>query len=91
MLTRILQRPARPIVYEASAPRPLQRRDFYIGVALVALAILAHAYIPRYDVSATSSGSRYQRIDRWTGHIEVYFGASSAPAPSWVTFIVPHP
>ena len=44
------------------------RLDWWIGVVLVVLAILAHELVPRYEYQHESSGSIYWlRVDRWTG------------------------
>ena len=48
----------------------MTRRDWWLGVTLVVLALLAHALVPRYEWSAPSGGS-ILRIDRWLGQTEV--------------------
>ena len=66
------------------------RRDWYIGVAILVLALLFHAAVPRYEWRHPGlgfagnvadgafftdgyrwPGSRWIRIDRWTGRIEI--------------------
>jgi hypothetical protein len=46
-------------------------RKWWLGVAIIAIAILLHAAIPRYQWQHTS-GVVWTRTDRWTGSIEVY-------------------
>jgi hypothetical protein len=51
---------------------PITRRDWWLGVVLLTLALLAHAAIPRYEWhGGTSPYVPLTRIDRWTGHSEV--------------------
>ena len=48
--------------------RQLSRLEWWTGVTLVVLAILAHALVPRYEYRQTSPGSTvWVRVDRWTG------------------------
>lgn len=56
-------------------------RDGYLAIAttLLALAILAHALIPRYEIAF--HGAEIARVDRWTGHVE---GGRPANLP-WVS------
>lgn len=50
------------------------RRDWWLGVLVLTLAILAHALLPRYQVigiPAENGGLRtISRFDRWTGRVE---------------------
>ena len=46
----------------------MTRRDWWIGITLVALALLAHAALPRYEWRGTVP--YLVRIDRWTGRAE---------------------
>jgi hypothetical protein len=48
----------------------LNRRDWWIGIALVVAALLVHAALPRYEWRETMGGRRAVRIDRWTGNAE---------------------
>jgi len=48
----------------------MTRRDWWLGVAAVVLALLAHAAFPRYDWRNIGPAPRV-RIDRWTGHAVV--------------------
>lgn len=43
----------------------LKPRDWWIGVAIIAIAILLHAAYPRYEWR--QQGAVLMRIDRWTG------------------------
>lgn len=49
----------------------MTRRDWWIGIALVVAALLAHALFPRYEWSPQRGGMGSSfgmiRIDRWTG------------------------
>lgn len=46
----------------------MTRRDWWLGVGLVALAILLHAAFPRYEWRNVK-GVPLVRIDRWTGRV----------------------
>ena len=46
----------------------ISRREWWIGVVLVVLAVLAHALVPRYEYQHSGPGSiAWVRVDRWTG------------------------
>jgi hypothetical protein len=51
----------------------MTRRDWWIGVGVIALALMAHAvipqYVPRYEWRHESA-NRWLRVDRWTGTAE---------------------
>jgi hypothetical protein len=52
----------------------LTRRDWYIGVVLVMLAVLLHAMVPRYEWRAVADQpTRMIRVDRWSGRAAVGF------------------
>lgn len=58
--------------------RVVSKRDWFIGVVVLALGMLAHSAIPRYEWregarSASPIGPVQQmiRIDRWTGQVEI--------------------
>lgn len=46
----------------------MQDKFPWIAVTLLALAILVHALVPRYEISI--HGSDIIRVDRWTGQME---------------------
>ena len=46
----------------------MTRRDWWIGVAVIALAILLHAAVPRYEWHPVNPAYHvFARMDRWTG------------------------
>jgi hypothetical protein len=45
----------------------MTRRDWWFGILVLTLAMLAHAAFPRYEWRQTPAGLGYVRIDRWTG------------------------
>jgi hypothetical protein len=45
----------------------MTRRDWWLGVLLLTLAILAHALLPRYDWGPLSVTPYQVRVDRWFG------------------------
>lgn len=48
------------------------RRDWWLAVLILALALLVHAAVPRYElVSSGMGGVAFIRFDRWTGRAEV--------------------
>lgn len=57
----------------------MQDKQLSIAALLLALAILAHALIPRYEISF--HGAEISRVDRWTGHVE----GGHAGDLSWVS------
>ena len=60
----------------------MQRRDWWVGVFVLAAALLAiagaavfEALVPRYEwrmVPASSVSGRMVRIDRWTGEAQLF-------------------
>ena len=76
----------------------MTRLNWWLGIALVAGAILLHALVPRYEYIKTdlppggeayvlllSTGQFMTRVDRWTGTVE--FGVATRngwmPPPAW--------
>lgn len=53
-----------------STEQRISRRDWWLGIAAVAIALLLHAALPRYDYRQVS-GLAFVRIDRWTGGMVV--------------------
>ena len=47
----------------------MTRRHWWIGIAVVAAALLLHALVPRYDWRG-GGGVPLVRIDRWTGQVD---------------------
>jgi hypothetical protein len=60
----------------------MTRRDWWIGIGVVTVALFFHAVLPRYEVVATTSGG-YARFDRWTGQLDVI--APEGQPPAWFT------
>lgn len=49
----------------------ITRRDWWIGVGVILLALLAHAAIPRYEYRNHARPGMFTRMDRWTGSAEL--------------------
>ncbi len=50
----------------------MSRRDWWLGIAAIALAIGLHALLPRYEWrDPGGEGQTYLRFDRWTGRGEL--------------------
>lgn len=50
----------------------MTRRDWWLGVALIVVAILVHAAMPRYEWQTFGSAAAMRiRIDRWTGTMQL--------------------
>jgi hypothetical protein len=48
------------------------RRDWYVGIAIVAAALIFHALFPRYEIRHPGGDRRplmMLRVDRWTGKV----------------------
>jgi len=46
----------------------MTRRDFWLGVLAIVLAVLLHALVPRYEWQHYGpDGLGLMRVDRWTG------------------------
>lgn len=63
----------------------MRRRDWWIGVGILAVATLLHGLVPRYSVEIRNDG--LFRFDRWTGRME----AGTARNLDWVTIAAPRP
>jgi hypothetical protein len=60
----------------------ITQRQWWIGVAVLTAAILAHAIWPRYewrDPGYAPADALYLRIDRWTGTSEMGKFQTSGP------------
>jgi hypothetical protein len=62
----------------------MTRRDWYIGVTLIAVAVLLHALLPRYEWRAGPSDRHLIRIDRWTGAASL--GVISSSQSQWKSY-----
>lgn len=54
----------------------MTRRDWWLGVALLAAAIVFHAVFPRYEVLVIGEARVPLRVDRWTGSVTVAPGVT---------------
>lgn len=54
----------------------MKRRDWWLGIAVIVGALLAHAAFPRYAIREVGTGRYPYRVDRWTGYI---VGRASQP------------
>lgn len=75
----VVYRYAYQSLMESSAS--MTRRDWWIGVVLIVLALVLHAAIPRYGLTVRADG--FVRFDRWTGRAEVVLPTNLARVP-WV-------
>jgi hypothetical protein len=50
----------------------MRRRDWWIGVAVVVVALAAHTLVPRYEWAVGPVPQAVIRIDRWTGSTSVW-------------------
>jgi hypothetical protein len=66
--------------------RPLTRRDWWLGVLVLTLALLIHAAWPRYEWRHVG-GPAFVRIDRWTG--TVIIGSTRGPDGRWMARELP--
>lgn len=58
----------------------MTRRDWWMGVGALVLALLLHAAFPRYDWRAVGADNLPWRVDRWTGTIQAPYGPSGYAA-----------
>lgn len=58
-------------------------RAIVFAAALVTLATIAHALLPRYDIRIIDNGAGYARVDHWTGRMALAgrLTAERGPAP----------
>jgi hypothetical protein len=57
----------------------MTRLDWWLGVAVLAAALLFHSIFPRYEVRP---GENIARFDRWTGNLEIAGKMDRVP---WLT------
>jgi len=62
----------------------MRRRDWFIGVTIIAAALLLHAAFPRYEWRAHATHhDALIRVDRWTGRAE--HGLLVTASGGWVS------
>jgi hypothetical protein len=50
----------------------MNARQFWLGIAVIVVAILAHAAFPRYEWRQVPEfPAAWTRIDRWTGSLQL--------------------
>src|SRR5688572_23816738 len=74
--------PFRILLTAATEGPMMSRRDWWIGVGVVALALLLHTAFPRYDWRQLH-GPLYVQVDRWTGRTTL--GAFLGVGGEWRT------
>jgi hypothetical protein len=50
----------------------MTRRDWWIGIMLIVVALLLHAAVPRYEWRQLGTGGTWSRADRWSGALELW-------------------
>ena len=68
----------------------MTKRDWWLGIAFILLAIVVHVLLPRYELR--QNGATFVRLDRWTGAVHVSRWTNGKPvliestvAPSLLT------
>lgn len=63
----------------------MTRRDWWVGIAVLVLALLVHAAVPRYELVPGAPDGRpiFTRFDRWTGRAELV-GTNNMLSVPWV-------
>ena len=64
----------------------MTRRDWWLGVLVVVVALLVHAGLPRYEWRTSAENVVVAiRIDRWTGAAELgsFLDSSNNPRRRW--------
>lgn len=59
----------------------MNRRDWWVGVAILTCALVLHAIVPRYQYQHTAL-NYWLKVDRWTGHartVIVYTSGEQVP------------
>lgn len=49
----------------------MTRRDWWLGMAALVIAVLLHAAVPRYEWRPLAGTIGFVRIDRWTGRAQL--------------------
>ena len=71
-----------------SPASPQRGRARYVAVISIAVAIVFHALVPRYEVTVNveTNGAAVTRFDRWTGNVEfVPLVGGSIGNADWLT------
>lgn len=66
---------------------PITRRDWWLAIGGILVALLANALLPRYEWRDPGGDSaQYIRIDRWKGTAQVgqFVNLEGFPAGMWV-------
>ena len=50
----------------------MTRRDWWLGVSAIVLAMILHAAVPRYEWRH-QVGREWLRVDRWSGNAELVY------------------
>jgi hypothetical protein len=50
----------------------MTRRDWWIGIVLIVVALLLHAAVPRYEWLQLGAAGTWSRADRWSGALELW-------------------
>ena len=82
--------PPLPPNKDPSPASPRRGRAKYVAMISIAVAIVFHALVPRYEVTVITSpgGGAVTRIDRWTGNVEFRLlapGGSAGSDGDWLT------
>lgn len=59
----------------------MTRRDWWLGITVIVLALLVHAAIPRFEIIPVFEGAGaggFVRVDRWSGRAELAFRGNIA-------------
>lgn len=59
----------------------MTRRDWWLGIAALCMAVLLHALLPRYALTVRNDG--FIRFDHWTGRAEIAVSSNISRVP-WI-------
>ena len=76
----------RAVLVNSPTPSGIRRRDLFVAVLLVVLALVFLAHNGRYTITQQRDGDFvvFQRTDHWLGRAEVYALGSKQVRPDWV-------
>ena len=75
----------RAVLIDAPPKRSgIRRLDLYVVLAIALAALYWYATTQRYVVTITDSGRVYNRIDRWTGTVAIWYTGNMDAMPRWV-------